>query len=165
MRSGVTTPACFVLCHCGPRAIDRALASVDQSVHRRAGAKAVAEHEPGLCHQAVHLSEAVGRLCGEYLVPREPWRPSGPIVGCECRRQQPRRNFSIHRVGQGAESESSLNLKSVFAASLISLTIIAELQRVEPQLLCNKGAHNCRWLLAMLQNAPRESQVAKHKGE
>jgi hypothetical protein len=58
-----------------------------------------------------------------------------------------------------------LNLKNVFSASLISLTVIAELRRIEPQLLRYKGAQCCRRLLALLQNASRESQVARHKGK
>jgi hypothetical protein len=37
-----------------------------------------------------------------------------------------------------------LNLKSVFSASLISLTLIAELQRIQAQLLGNKGAQRYR---------------------
>jgi hypothetical protein len=68
-------------------------------------------------------------------------------------------------VGQGAKSKGSLNLKNVLSASLISLTVIAELQRIEPQLLRNKGAQGGRGLLALLQNASWKSQVAKHKGK
>jgi hypothetical protein len=58
-----------------------------------------------------------------------------------------------------------LNLKNVFSASLISLTVIAELQRIEAQLLRNKGAQGGRWLLALLQDASWKSHVAKHKGK
>jgi hypothetical protein len=42
---------------------------------------------------------------------------------------------------------------------------LAELQRIEAQLLCNKGAQCFRWLLALLQDASRKSQIAKHKGK
>jgi len=54
------------------------------------------------------------------------------MVGCERRRQQPRRKFSIQDAGQWAKPQGSFNLKDVLPASLISFSVIAEVCRIEP---------------------------------
>jgi len=62
------------------------------------------------------------------------------MIGGERRRQQPRREFAIQDAGQWAKPQGSFNLKDVLPASLISFGVIAEVCRIEAQLLGNKGA-------------------------
>lgn len=62
------------------------------------------------------------------------------MIGGERRRQQPRREFPIQDAGQWAKPQGSFNLKDVLPASLIAFGVIAELCRIEAQLLGNKGA-------------------------
>src|ERR1700741_2977660 len=66
---------------------------------------------------------------------------------------------------QWAKPQGSFNLKDVFPASLISLGVIAEVCRIEAQLLGNKGAKRSGWLLALLKYPPRETQIAEHERE
>jgi hypothetical protein len=62
------------------------------------------------------------------------------MIGDERRRQQPRREFPVQDTSQWAKPKGSFNLKDVLPASLISLGVIAEVCRIEAQLLGNKGA-------------------------
>jgi hypothetical protein len=88
-----------------------------------------------------------------------------PIVGGKRRWQQPNRNFPIHRAGQGPKPKSSLNLKNVFPASLISFGVIAKVHWIEAQLLSDKNTQCRGWLLALLEDPSWKSQVTKHHGE
>jgi hypothetical protein len=89
----------------------------------------------------------------------------GPMIGRECRRQQPCRNFSIHRAGHGAKPKGGLDLKDVLPAGLIPLGVVAELGRINTQLLRDEGAQRSRRLLSLLEDPPWKSQVAEHEGE
>jgi hypothetical protein len=62
------------------------------------------------------------------------------MIGGERRRQQPRREIPTQDAGQWAKPQGSFNLKDVLPASLISFGVIAEVCRIEAQLLGNKGA-------------------------
>ena len=62
------------------------------------------------------------------------------MIGGERRRQQPGREFPIQGAGQGAKPQGGLNLKNVLPASLISFGVIAEVRRIEAQLLSDEGA-------------------------
>ena len=62
------------------------------------------------------------------------------MIGGERRRQQPRRELPIQSAGQWAKPQGSFNLKDVLPASLISFGVIAEVRRIEAQLLSDEGA-------------------------
>ena len=87
------------------------------------------------------------------------------MIGGERRRQQPRREFSIQSAGQWAKPQGSFNFKDVLPASLISLGVVAELRRIEAQLLRNEGAERNWWLLPLLKYPPWKTQIAKHERE
>jgi hypothetical protein len=87
------------------------------------------------------------------------------MIGRECRRQQPGRNFPIHRAGHGAKPEGGLDLKDVLPASLIPLGVVAELRRIKTQLFRDEGAQRRGRLLSLLEDPPWKSQVAEHEGE
>jgi hypothetical protein len=81
-------------------------------------------------------SSASLKTWGKFLEQSSHQRRS--MIGGERRRQQPRREFPIEDAGQCAKPQGSFNLK--LPASLISLGVIAEVCRIEAQLLGNKGA-------------------------
>jgi hypothetical protein len=79
------------------------------------------------------------------------------------RRQQPRRKFPIPSAGEWPKPQDRFNLKDVLAASLISFGVIAEVRRIEAQLLSDEGAERSGWLLTLLKYPPWKAQRAKHE--